>query len=167
MVMQGNAVISPQERQPGQLILPIDVWELGSEMARSQWAWVQTCPDKGEAFLLCRSCRHWLQQGHVCANGLSSPSSTHGHALVWGMHHWASTAQWLSKMSYLEVMWAHVAGGSYAGPVSLCQEETRLSAVTSHAVQMLHSEILMWVLIQPCQTHVIEVRLPNPHLGTY
>lgn len=49
---------------------------------------------------------------------------------------------------------------------SRCLKEAWLSAVSSHAVQMLLSEILMWVL-QPCQTHVLEVRLPNPHLGTH
>lgn len=92
MVIQGNTVISPQERLLGQLILPIDERELdlngqvslspSSNLSRQRRGIFTT--QKLLTLVAARTC--------LC-KWLSLPSSSCGLAQVWRICHWDSTAQ--------------------------------------------------------------------------
>lgn len=132
--MQGNFVISPQERLPGQLILPKDGQDLGSENGQVSVSLSSDLPGQRRGIF---AMQKLLQQEHVCAHGLSSPSSASGLALVWRTCHWVSRGLYMPENALLR---CDVGKGTpAAGPDSWCLEEAQLSGVSSYRVQMLHS----------------------------
>lgn len=101
--MQGNIVISPQERLPGQLILSKDERDFGSENGQVSVSLSSDLPGQRRGIF---AMQQLLWQGRVCADGLSSPSAASGLALVWRLCHWIALPNTCLKMPCSEVMWA-------------------------------------------------------------
>lgn len=129
------SVISPQERLPDQLILPKDGQDLGTENCQVSLSLSSDLPGQRRGIFAMQKV---LWQERVCADGLSSPSSASGVALVWRMCHWHSSGLYMPKNATLTHDVGIVGKGApVAGPASWCLEEAQLSGVNSK-VQMLH-----------------------------
>lgn len=129
-------------------------------MARSLWAWVQTCPDKGKAFLLCRSCC----SRSVCVDGLSSPSSASGLAVVWRICHCDSSGLNMPENAmFRRDVGTTGKGTAVAGPASWAWR--RLSSLVWADTRCRYCtpglEILMWALSLLSQICVLQIRLKS------
>lgn len=98
MVRQGSTVISPQKKLPDQLILTKDGQDLGTGNGQVSISLSSDLPGQRRGIFAMQKV---LWQERVCADGLSSPSSASGLALVWRMCHWHSSGLYMPKNATL------------------------------------------------------------------